>query len=111
MLKNINRLRDNRSFNRAYKNGRRINGRYVLLFVTANETAHNRFGIVTSKKTGKAVARNLYKRRLRAILEKEMDRLSGSHDVVVVARHNIGEANFAALQKDMLIVLRKAGLC
>jgi ribonuclease P protein component len=111
MLNKNHRLRDNRSFNRVYKNGRRINGRYILLFVAESETAHNRFGIVTSKKTGKAVYRNLYKRRLRAILEKEMDKFKTSYDVIIIARYNIGEADFAALQKDMLIVLRKAGLC
>ena len=83
----------------------------MIVFVTEGETGYNRFGIVTSKKTGKAVFRNLYKRRLRAILEKEMDGFKGNYDVVVVARYNIGEASFVDLQKDMLSVLRRAGLC
>ncbi|MGE5391770.1 MAG: ribonuclease P protein component [Deltaproteobacteria bacterium] len=111
MLKKQYRITDKKVYDRAYRGGKRISGRYLIVFIRENEMPGNRFGFVTSKKTGKAVTRNLVKRRLRALVQNELPRMKGNHDVVIVARYNIKEADFSALKKDFLIVMRKAGLC
>jgi len=111
MLKKQYRITNKRVYDSTYKGGKRISGRYLIVFIRENEMAHNRFGFVTSKKTGKAVTRNLVKRRLRALVQKELPDFKGKNDVVIVARYNIKEADFSALKKDFLIVMRKAGLC
>lgn len=111
MLGKQYRIRDKKVYDETYKKGRRISGRYLIVFARENKLEHNRFGIVTSKKTGKAVVRNLVKRRLRALIGQEMTTFKGNYDVVIVARYNIKEAEFTALKKDFLMVMRKAGLC
>lgn len=111
MLKKQYRITEKKVYDRTYKGGKRISGRYLIVFIRENEREHNRFGFVTSKKTGKAVTRNLVKRRLRSLVQNEFSKFKGNYDVVIVARYNIKEAEFSALKKDFLIVMRKAGLC
>lgn len=111
MLNKRYRITDKKVYDCTYKGGKRISGRYLIVFIRENGASHNRFGIVTSKKVGKAVARNLVKRRLRALVGQELPGFKGNYDVVIVARYNSKEAEFTALKKDFLIVMRKAGLC
>ena len=111
MLNKQYRITHKKVYDRTYQGGKRISGRYLIVFMRENGMAYNRFGFVTSKKVGKAVTRNLVKRRLRALVRQEMPRFKGNYDVVIVARYNIKEAEFTALKKDFLIVMRKAGLC
>lgn len=111
MLKKQYRITEKKVYDRTYRGGKRISGRYLIVFIRENELPASRFGFVTSKKTGKAVTRNLVKRRLRALVQNELPRMKGNNDVVIVARYNIKEAGFSALKKDFLIVMRKAGLC
>lgn len=111
MLKKQYRITEKKVYDRTYKGGKRISGRYLIVFIRENDKEHHRFGFVTSKKTGKAVTRNLVKRRLRSLVQNELSMSKGNYDVVIVARYNIKEAEFSALKKDFLIVMRKAGLC
>lgn len=111
MLQKSFRLTSNKEYNQVYNHGKRFTGRFILVFIRKNALNNNRFGIVTSKKIGKAVTRNLVKRRIRAIIAGNMDRFHGHNDVVLVARYNTGEAPYHLLEKDVLTVLRKAGLC
>jgi len=104
------RIQKSKDYANAYKLGKKKIGRYIVVFVWENQYENHRFGIVTSKKTGKAVVRNKIKRRLRAILESSSTNIKGHYDIVIVARYNIGEASFDHLKKDMEITLRKAGL-
>ena len=65
-----------------------------------------RSGVITSRKVGGAVQRNLARRRLREII-----RHAGLQDgiwVVTVARWRILEANFAELKQDWMRAARRA---
>ncbi len=66
-----------------------------------------RVGIVVSKKVGKAVVRNRIKRRIREIVRR-------SHlppaELMIVAKPEAAEADFAELTRDFLELLRKSGL-
>ena len=64
-------------------------------------------GFTVSKKVGKAVTRNLIKRRLRHIL-REHKALFVDHDVVVVAQPMAADVDFAALKADVFIAHEKA---
>jgi ribonuclease P protein component len=110
MLQKKYRISNRADYNFIYQNGKKIHSRYIIVFITANQLAYNRFGIVTSKKVGNAVHRNQARRRLRAIIQKHMPEIKQGYDLVMVARFNIKEAMFAALEKDFLIAAKKAGL-
>ena len=71
----------------------------LLISVCKNEMSHNRYGIVTGNRLGKAVVRNKCKRRLRSILSLFHSTLHQGFDVVVVARPTLIRQPFSELQR------------
>ncbi len=67
-----------------------------------------RWGIVASKRVGKAVVRNRVRRRLREILRVLPVR--GGYDIVVTARPEAAMAGFAALREVLVKLLAEASL-
>ena len=111
MLDKEKRICKSRDFKNSYKIGKKIPGRYIIVFVTGNKLGCNRFGIVTSKKVGKAVVRNKAKRQIRAIINNQEKQIKTGYDIVIVVRQKITAAVFALIEKDFRIVMRKANLC
>lgn len=110
MLNKKYRINNKEDYNYIYKNGKKIQGRYIIVFVTSNHLTYSRFGIVSSKKVGNAVIRNRAKRQVRAIIQKNWDQIKSGNDFVIVTRYNIKDTIFALLEKDFLIAMKKARL-
>lgn len=111
MLGKEKRISRSYEYRNVYQQGKKIPGRYIIAFVTPNLTENNRFGIVTSKKVGKAVVRNKAKRQLRAIVKSQWADLGQGYNVVIVVRNSFPGIPFKLIKKDFSIVMRKAGLC
>lgn len=111
MLDKKQRINKGRDFRNIYRAGRRINGRYVVVFFRKSGQEYSRVGFVVSKKVGNAVIRNRAKRRLRAIINQIMPHFNTPFDMVINARPGISEASSDRIEKDLLNTLRKAGLC
>lgn len=110
MLNKELRISSSKEYNNIYQNGKKIQGRYIIVFFQKGGTKFSRFGIVTSKKIGNAVVRNRVKRRLRAIVHDNLDKICGSYNIVIVARYNISNAAYENLEQDFFKVMKKAGL-
>ena len=108
MLNKKYRINTKKEYDYIYKNGKRIQSRYIIVFVTPNNLEYSRFGFVTSKKVGNAVIRNRAKRQSRAIIQKNWAQIKNGYDYVIIARYNMKDADFALLEKDFLIALKKA---
>ena len=67
----------------------------------------SRFGIITTKRLGHAVTRNLLRRRVREILRQHGDPLAQGYYVVIIPRYTAAAADYAALEKDFLHLLRR----
>jgi len=92
--------------------GRRVSGRYMTIIGQPNTLAFDRLGIVASRRVGGAVVRNRAKRRLREIFRRQSPAGTGSSrlkpmDVVVIARRELVDAPFAALEADFTSALAK----
>jgi ribonuclease P protein component len=68
----------------------------------------SRFGFIVSKAVGNAVARNLVKRRLRAVAAQSMERFGTGYDVVVRALAPAAGCGWEALAADARGALEKA---
>lgn len=92
------RIRRRAEFERAYKQGTRIRGRYATLFVLANQLEVGRLGIAASKKLGGAVQRNRAKRLIREVFRR--NKIAPGYDVVVVPRRELLDAGLSVLEAD-----------
>lgn len=88
------RLRKRNHFAQVYRRGKsQANRCLVLLFVPARQT---QVGISVSKKLGKAIKRNLVKRRIRECVRPFLPMLRPGR-YVIVAREAAGQVEFRTL--------------
>ncbi|MEW8960044.1 Ribonuclease P protein component [Moorella humiferrea] len=102
MLNEGRRIVKARDFNRVYRFGKKVKGGTLNLYFIANKSGVTRFGFSISKKVGKAVKRNLLKRRLREICRKHINSFLPGVDVVIVARKEAVQQSFADLEQEVL---------
>lgn len=84
-------------------------GRFLILSTAPLPDArlHSRFGIITTKRIGHAVVRNLLRRRVRELLRTHGEPLAVGLYVVLVVRNRAALADYAALEKDLLKLLAR----
>ena len=105
------RLKQSRDFARVRQTGQRL----VLGCLIANwqilpAGSPTRLGVVTSGKIGNAVIRSRARRLLRESFRLHQHELAHPVDLVLVARNSIVGRTFAAVEKDYLTTVRRAGL-
>ena len=104
------RLRRSEDYARLRREGRRYQHIALVLSLAENNLAHNRYGFVTSKRVGKAVARNRVRRLLRETLRSLHPHLRYGYDVVIVARSGIVGQPVADIQRIVEKLAQQAGL-
>ena len=105
------RLAQSRDFARVRQQGQRL----VLGCLIANwqllpDGSAPKLGVVTSKKIGGAVQRNRARRLLRESFRQHQHEFVKPVDLVLVARNSIAGKTFAAVEKDYLAALKRAGV-
>lgn len=91
-----------------FRRGRAYYGTIVAVRVLPNELDRSRLGLVVGKKVGGAVQRNRAKRRIRQIVS--IRALTPGWDIVVIARAGIQRAEYRDLERELQLLLRKAGV-
>ncbi|MGB9886102.1 MAG: ribonuclease P protein component [Moorellales bacterium] len=114
MLPKDRRLRRRLEVAAVYRQGRAAFGRYVAVRWRPNGLEVSRFAFAVSRRAGKAVARNRWRRLLREAVRRLSCRVVPGHDVVVRVLDPPSKGapppSFAALAADVERVLRRAGL-
>jgi ribonuclease P protein component len=95
------RLSRSADFQRVYRQGDSVASRYFVLYAFPRESDADtsspsdadgvRFGVSVGRRVGGAVERNQVKRLLREAFWALPERMTGSHDYVVVARQGSAE--------------------
>lgn len=104
------RLRRPEDFGLVRQHGRIYQHRLLTLNVVPNGLADNRYGIVTSKRLGKAVARNRVRRLLREVLRQMHPHLQTGFDVVVIARPALAGQPFEVVRRIIRQLAMQSGL-
>jgi len=89
------RLSRSADFERVYRQGKSVAGRYAILyyFDQPEETAGNgpRLGVSVSRKVGGAVVRNRVKRTVKEIFRQHQEEMAPGYDYVIIARTGLAE--------------------
>ena len=109
-MKHTVSLKGNRSFRRMYAKGKSAASSTVVLYCRRNGSGENRLGLTVGTKVGKAVRRNLVRRRLREIYRLHEGELRRGWDIVAVARTRAAKASYRELEADFLRAAARLGL-
>lgn len=110
MLPRHFRLRRSEDFSAARQRGNRWHHPLLIVNVLPDNLPHNRFGFVVSRQVGKAAARNLLKRRLRAASRFWLPHLITGYDIVIIARPAASGASYQELEVVLGKLFGLAGL-
>lgn len=104
------RLRRGADFNRLRSQGQRWSHPLVSMTAAPNALPHNRYGFVTSRRQGNAIARNRARRLLREAVRLSHARLRAGFDLVFVARNGISHHPYSEIKDALESLFRRAGL-
>lgn len=111
MLPSQARLTSSRSFRTVYGRGRSGVTDLIVVYVLPRPGKNQvRFGFTAGKKAGGAVQRNRAKRLMREAAKSLIKRVSGSFDIVVVARRGTAAAAFLSVSADLEKLLKRLGV-
>jgi ribonuclease P protein component len=114
--KKLARLRHSGDFRRVREEGVSFSGRWLVLGVWRPKDPEfkgaqgPKFGVVTSRKVGGAVVRNLVRRRIRSIQQGQYRAVLGTVWCVTVARFRAASATFAELETEWRKLAKRAGV-
>ena len=97
-------VRKNEEIQEIIKSNKKIVNKYFVIYYAKNDLNYNRFCISVGKKIGKAHTRNLYKRRVKDILMKNV--INSSNDYVIILRTNILGSSYQEVSNELLKLLR-----
>jgi ribonuclease P protein component len=90
----------------AYRRGGRLKSPQFVVFYCANRGERSRFGISVKKALGGAVVRNRIRRRIREMIRRNLLEIPSGWDFVMHPRRSVASRNFAALQAEIVGLLR-----
>lgn len=110
-MKKAFRIKDNEEFQLVFKKGKSFaNRQLVIYYMEKMGQSHFRVGLSVGKKIGNAVTRNRIKRHLRHGFQDLADKLSGSYDIVIIARHPTKDMTYKEFKKSLTHLLSKERL-
>jgi ribonuclease P protein component len=93
-------------FDAVYRNGKRRSSSYFTVFLKANDLPQSRFGFSIKRALGGAVVRNRMRRRMREVVRLHREEISAGWDLVIHPKANVASAPFAALENDLVRLLK-----
>ncbi len=107
------RLRTRAEFDRVFRRGVRLDGRWFALIVAPNGGEEDRLGLAVSRKVGGAVVRNRARRLLREVFRRLERGERPAVDIVVLAKTDLAGRDLAEVDGEWrarLLRLKRGGL-
>lgn len=108
MLPRVKKIYLNKDFERAFKTGRSIYGRFLGVKIIKNDLDYSRFGLILGLKIDKsAVNRHRLKRLVFTALESKAKKLPFFSDCVIIALPSIKTAQLVDIETDFENIFSK----
>jgi ribonuclease P protein component len=103
LLPQSKRIQRSSEFREIYERGVRMTTRYFAAFCLRLEgpPVASRFGFTVPRALGKAVVRNRLKRRMRAAVRSQLERITNNYAIVFNPRRAVLEAPFEDLCREV----------
>lgn len=102
------RLTKSRDIQRVRQFGKSYAHPLLVLIVLSNTGEITRIGIIAGKAVGKAVQRNLAKRRMRAAVQKYFQKIKPGWDVLLIGRKEIADAEYQDIEATLWELLKRS---
>ncbi|MCX7694521.1 MAG: ribonuclease P protein component [Caloramator sp.] len=109
-MKKEERIKKNAHFRLIYKKGKSVSDSNLVMYYSKNGNNLNRVGVSVSKKIGKSVVRNRYKRLIRESFRKNKSIFKQGYDIIFIARVGILKSNYYEVEKSVISLMKRVGL-
>ena len=103
-------IKENTIFRRLYRQGKNAVTPLLAVYCKKNRLGCTRLGITVSTKVGKAVTRNLVRRRIKEAYRIHEAEFLPSYDVVSVSRVRAASASFWEIEASLLQLMKQLRL-
>ena len=95
------RIKKEYEFNNVIKSGKYLKNSCYIIYYKKNNKNTSRFGISVGKKLGNAVFRNLYKRRIRNIINTSKKNYQNGIDYIIIMRKGCIDIPFKDMENNL----------
>lgn len=88
-------------FKKVFLEGKRIEGKNLVVFVLENKYKFNRLELIVKKEIGNAVVRNKIKRRAREAYRKINRKLFQGYDIIVLVKKSVVGLEYFELYSEL----------
>ncbi|KKQ76122.1 MAG: Ribonuclease P protein component [Candidatus Kuenenbacteria bacterium GW2011_GWA2_42_15] len=111
MLAKDNRLRSHRDYGRVFKKGQTYFSPFFNLGVLFSKLNKSRFGVIISANISKkATIRNLFKRRINSIIQKNINNLETGLDLTIKVKPAALNLEYSGLEHSLTSLFYYAGV-
>lgn len=100
-------VKKQQDFNNIIKTGKKIYSKYFVIYYKDNNIIHSRYGISVGTKLGNAVFRNNHKRKIRMIIDKNINIKEKKKDFIILLRKSGSNLKYCELQQDFNVLVNK----
>ena len=97
-------IKNNEEFRKVYAAGNSKANRLLVMYILANGTDNNKFGISVSKKVGNSIVRHRLTRLIRESIRLNIQRFETGYDIVIVARSSLKGLGYRETESALLHV-------
>lgn len=97
-------------FKKVFLEGKKIEGKNLVVFIIENNFKFNRSGLIVKKEIGNAVVRNKIKRRIKEAYRQINRKLFQGYDIIIRAKKSVISSEYFELYSELENLFHKENI-